>query len=165
MFTVTRAVPEDVPAMVELLREMGDFYGEIPGEPAGAKADRINAVLFANPPLAYALLARDGSHLVGFAAYSFLWPSIHATKSLYMKELFISRNHRRSGVGKILMEHIFQIAAENDCGRAEWTTDTGNVDAQRFYESFGSISHPSKVFYRLEGREALRAPLAAQNNR
>jgi ribosomal protein S18 acetylase RimI-like enzyme len=157
MFTVTRAVPEDVAAMVELLREMGDFYGEIPEESAEAKADQINSVLFANPPLAYALLARDGSHLVGFAAYSFLWPSIQTTKSLYMKELYVLKNYRRSGVGKMLMEHIFQIAAENDCGRAEWTTDSDNMDAQRFYESFGSINLPSKVFYRVEGREALRA--------
>lgn len=156
MFTVTRAVPEDVAAMVELLREMGDFYGEIPEESAEAKADQINSVLFTNPPLAYALLARDDSHLIGFAAYSFLWPSIQTMKSLYMKELYVSKNYRRSGVGKMLMEHIFRIAAENDCGRAEWTTDGDNVDAQRFYESFGSISLPSKVFYRVEGREALR---------
>jgi ribosomal protein S18 acetylase RimI-like enzyme len=157
MVTVMRAVPEDVAAMVELLREMGDFYGEIPEESPGAKADQINSVLFTNPPLAYALLARDGSHLVGFAAYSFLWPSIRTTKSLYMKELYVSKNYRRSGVGKMLMGHIFQIAAENDCGRAEWTTDSDNVDAQRFYESFGSINLPSKVFYRVEGGEALRA--------
>jgi ribosomal protein S18 acetylase RimI-like enzyme len=157
MFTVTRAAPEDVLALAELFREMDDFYDVISPESVQTKADRINSVLFANPPQAYALLARDGSHLGGFAAYSFLWPAIQATKSLYLKELYVSKSHRRSGIGKMLMAQIFKIATENDCSRVEWTTDSDNTDAQRFYESLGFVSLPSKVFYRVAGCEALRA--------
>src|SRR5260370_35348674 len=122
MLTVTRAVPEDVPAMAELFREMDDFYGETPNESVAAKTSQINSVLFASPPLAYALLVRDGSHLVGFAAYSFLWPAIQATKSLYLKKLYESKSQRRRGIGKMLIGRIFDIAAESDCSRADWTT-------------------------------------------
>src|SRR5260370_26550808 len=118
MLTMTRAVPEDVPAIAELFREMDDFYGETPDESVDAKTDQISSVLFASPPLAYALLARDGSNLVGFAAYSFLWPAIQTTKSLYLKELYVSKSRRRRGIGKRLLERIFEVAAGSACSRA-----------------------------------------------
>lgn len=163
MFTVKQAVQDDVPAMAELFREMDDFYGEIPAESADAKAIQINSVLFADPPQAYALLACDGPDVVGLAAYSFLWPAIQATKSLYLKELYVSKSHRRSGIGRMLMQRILEVAAESDCSRAEWTTDSGNTDAQRFYENLKLATLPSKVFYRVEGREALRTASHAEN--
>lgn len=45
-------------------------------------------VLFGDPPLARALVGwEDGEAPVGFAAYSFLWPAVRLTASLYLKEL------------------------------------------------------------------------------
>ena len=87
MFTVRSAEPGDVTAMAELFREMDEFYGETATESVDAKVHQTNSVLFADPPLAYAILACDGSNLVGMAAYSFLWPAALTAKSLYLKDL------------------------------------------------------------------------------
>ena len=150
MLTVLDAEPADAVAMAELFREMDDFYGETAAEPVGTKVDQINSVLFANPPLAYALLARDETYLVGFAAYSFLWPAVRTTKSLYLKELYVSKRHRRLRVGKMLVERILKTAVDNNCSRIEWTTDKDNAEAQQFYKQLGFPSLSSKVFYRVE---------------
>lgn len=157
MLTVTHALPGDLPAMSELFREMDEFYGEIAEESVEAKSDQINSVLFADPPLAYALLARTDSDVIGFAAYSFLWPAIQTAKSLYLKELYVSKSYRRRGIGKMLMRRLFDVAIETDCSRVEWTTDEDNSSAQQFYANLGVQSHSSKVFYRVEGGDALAA--------
>jgi GNAT superfamily N-acetyltransferase len=91
--------------------------------------------------------------MVGFAAYSFLWPAIGLTRSLYLKELYVSGAARKKGIGRVLMQRLYQIAAKNECSRVEWTTDRDNVDAQRFYAQLGVPVKESKLFYRIEGEE------------
>jgi GNAT superfamily N-acetyltransferase len=96
------------------------------------------------------LLAWAGPQLAGMAAYSYLWPAVGRTRSLYLKELYVGESHRRAGVGKLLMRAVFETAAQHGCSRVEWTTDSGNAGAQAFYETLGLPRHPAKVFYRLE---------------
>jgi hypothetical protein len=48
------------------------------------------------------------------------------------------------------MQALFETAAGHRCSRVEWTTDSGNVSAQAFYDALGPAQRPSKVFYRLE---------------
>jgi GNAT superfamily N-acetyltransferase len=144
------ANPGDASAIADLLLEIDRFYGEHGIEPAGLKIEQINSILFASPPLAYAVLAWDAERLIGMAAYSFLWPAARTTKSLYLKELYVRQDCRRSGVGRQLMEQLFKVARDTDCSRVEWTTDDDNAEARRFYEKLGVPAHPSKVFYRVE---------------
>lgn len=149
MLTIVDAKPADAAAIADLFIEMDNFYGESIMESSAEKLPQINSVLFGNPPLAYAVLAWDDTRLVGIAAYSYLWPAARATKSLYLKELYVSQDCRRSGVGRQLMEHLIQIANNNDCTRVEWTTDNDNVEAQKFYEKLGFFINPGKRFYRI----------------
>jgi len=66
----------------------------------------VRDILFGTPPLAYSLIARDEDKPAGFAAYSFLWPAVGLTASLYRKELCIAQAYRRSGAGRISGEDI-----------------------------------------------------------
>lgn len=164
MFTVRSAEPGDVIAMAELFREMDGFYGGTATESVDAKVHQINSVLFADPPLAYTILAWGGSNLAGMAAYSFLWPAALTTKSLYLKELYVSKSYRRHGIGKLLMEQLFKVAVDTDCSRVEWTTDDENTEAQRFYEQLGITALASKVFYRAEGHDTFNLFVVARDD-
>jgi len=155
MIEVSAASPDDVLAMAELFQEMDRFYGELEIESISHKSAQINAVLFDATPLAFALLAWDDRHLIGFAGYSFLWPAAGTTKSLYLKELYVKESHRGKCAGRCLMHELFRVAIESDCSRVEWTTDADNADSQGFYEKLQLSVLPSKVFYRAE-REALQ---------
>ncbi|HEV2372124.1 MAG TPA: GNAT family N-acetyltransferase [Streptosporangiaceae bacterium] len=147
---MNNAEPRDAAAMADLFLEMDRFYGETTLESADAKVHQIESALFTNPPLAYALLAWDRAELVGIAAYSFLWPAALTSKSLYLKELYVRLHHRRKGVGKMLMQHVFQVARDRECSRVEWTTDKGNANAQNFYKDLGIQPNSSKIFYWME---------------
>jgi ribosomal protein S18 acetylase RimI-like enzyme len=96
------------------------------------------------------LLARDDERAVGFACYSFLWPAVGLTQSLYLKELYVSEADRRGGVGKILMDRLTDIAAETGCSRLEWTADRDNPLAIAFYERQGYLEHQGKALYRVQ---------------
>ena len=136
---------------------MDKFYGGDALEPAGSKVRSLDSVLFSRTPAAHAILAWDGTELVGMAAYSFLWPAMRATVSLYLKELYVRQDHRRSGIGRLLMRHLFTYASDHGCSRMEWTADEDNTGARRFYENLGVQANPSKVFYRAENLGALAA--------
>jgi len=150
VITVSPAESRDTAAIAALLEDLGRFYGATESEPLDRRIGQINEAIFTSPPTAYALLARDGDQVAGLDAYSFLWPAVGATRSLYMKELYVPDAYRRQGVGKLLMRAIFETAATLGCHRVEWTTDTGNTAAQAFYARLGLPAYPSKIFYRVE---------------
>ena len=150
VITVSPAESRDAAAIAALLGDLGRFYGATESEPLDRRIGQINQAIFTSPPTAYALLARDGDQVAGLAAYSFLWPAVGATRSLYLKELYVPDAHRRRGVGTLLMRAIFETAGTLGCSRVEWTTDAGNIAAQAFYAKLGLPAHPSKVFYRVE---------------
>lgn len=151
MIKVADAAPGDETAIAALCAELDEFYGDLPdGAPAG-RAAQVRDVLFGAPPLACALVAWDEGTPAGFAAYSFLWPAAGLTASLYLKELYIADAYRRTGVGRLLMDGLYDVARRRGLSRVEWTTDTSNQGAQKFYEALGAKPLPSKIFYRVAG--------------
>jgi GNAT superfamily N-acetyltransferase len=147
---VRPATPDDIDALAALTEEMNCYYGATDVELLGVRRQQIRDALFGDIPAAYALLATDAGSPVGFATYSFLWPAVGLTRSLYLKELYITQARQRSGVGRQLMESLFELAGEHDCSRVEWTADQDNPGAQAFYETFDVVPKTSKLFYRLE---------------
>jgi GNAT superfamily N-acetyltransferase len=148
--TIAPARPEDAEAIAGLLDEMDRFYGGTPDEPLDEQLAQIHEALFDELPAARVVLAWKGTDLVGFASYSFLWPAAGLTRSLYLKELYVAESDRRSGIGKLLMAALFDEADKRRCSRVEWTTDTSNAKAQRFYDELGVMPNAFKIFYRYE---------------
>ncbi len=147
---ISPATQQDVPAMSRLLAEMDQFYGSPSSDSQQVREGQIYQALFGPIPAGYALLARDGQQLAGLAAYSFLWPAVGLTRSLYLKELYVAAAYRRHGTGKALMDALYGVAAEHQCSRVEWTTDNDNEGAMTFYAGLGVPVKASKLFYRAE---------------
>ena len=150
MIRVAPARPADVLALTELLEEMDRFYAAVGRTSRDERMRQTAEALFSDPAAAHVLLAWDGRQLAGMAAYSYLWPAVGRTRSLYLKELYVGEGHRRGGVGKVLMRAVFATAGQAGCSRVEWTTDDGNAGARAFYETLGLAPRPSKIFYRVE---------------
>ena len=149
---VRSAVPDDVSAIVRLLNEVDEFYGDVVTESVDERSSSVARALFDSPPLAYAVIAvAEDGRAVGFAAYSMLWPAAGSTASLFLKELFVSGSARRGGVGRLLFAELCRIALRLDLSRVELTTDRFNDDAQEFYRRLGLPSDDGKILYRLGG--------------
>jgi GNAT superfamily N-acetyltransferase len=150
MVVLSAAALGDAEAIAALSAEMGEFYGDTTA-PLQLRLAQTSAALFTDPPPARALLAWEGGELAGFASYSFLWPAVGLSTSPYLMELYVAAGFRRSGVGSLLMQGLYRIAAERGCSRVEWTTDRDNPGAQAFYAALGAEPATSKLFYRLTG--------------
>jgi GNAT superfamily N-acetyltransferase len=151
MMVVAPAEPGHAEPLAELAEDMARFYGATEVEPLEVRRRQFRASLFGDPPSVYALLAWDDGRLVGLASYSFLWPAVGLTRSLYLKDLYVAGSARHLGVGRLLMQHVFDLAVEHGCTRVEWTTDRDNPAAQQFYARLGVSVAESKLFYRIEG--------------
>jgi GNAT superfamily N-acetyltransferase len=156
MITLRSATPHDAEAIASLLTEIDRFYGATHDEPVPAWMPAIQHELFGERPASYLLLAWDDARLVGLASYSYLWPAAGVTRSLHLKELFVTEDCRGTGLGQDLMRELCRIAIDAGCSRAEWTADTDNPIAQRFYAMLGVPPISSKILYRLGGDDLVR---------
>ena len=148
--TVRHADPGDVDAMADLLAEMDGFYGDEPEDPQEVRRKQIADALFTPVPWAHALVAMDDHQLVGLATYSYHWPAVGLTRSIFLKELYVAKRAWRRGVGRALMQRLLALASETDCSRVEWMTDAPNKGAQEFYGTLGFKSDGSKLVYRVQ---------------
>jgi GNAT superfamily N-acetyltransferase len=149
---IRQAAPEDVRLLAELIEEIERYYGASEVQDLTEREAQVAQALFGTPPLAWALIAEDRSgHLVGFAAYSFLWPAAGSTHSLFLKELYVRERGRRAGVASRLMRELRTIAETRPgCSRIEWMTDRDNPDARAFYRALGVPEFEGKIVYRLD---------------
>ncbi len=162
MITLAPAKPTDVAPIGALLAEVDEYYGGRREERSADRLRLIHDAVFGPAPVAHVLLAWEDDNLVGFASYSFLWPAAGVTRSLYLKELYVVERSRRRGVGRLLMSELCRVALDTGCSRVEWTADTDNPTALRFYETLGVPPDPTKPFYRLAGDAVARMASMAE---
>ena len=95
----------------EMLRETGArvFVAEVGGEVAGVVS------LWIKPDLA------------------------HGDAVVEVPMLAVSEDHRRNGVGKLLMGQVREVAAEHDASLVELVATRANVSARDFYKSLGFV--------------------------
>lgn len=53
----------------------------------------------------------------------------------YLEDLLVKENARKQGIGRGLIEHVYQFAAAYPCSRVYWHTDRDNHSAQRLYRT------------------------------
>lgn len=95
--------------------------------------------------------AYDNDKIIGFASYTVMYPAPKLSGQMYMKDLFVSSSSRGRGVGLELMRHLASIALSNHCQRLDWTAESTNPSAGKFYQSIGASLIKEKEYYRFEG--------------
>ena len=134
---VREATAEDVEIIHSLAGELAGVVGD--SSPA-LEAVRARLSELLEEPRARVLVAEgeDGA-VVGMAS---LWikPDLaHGDTVVEVPTLVVAKDSRRGGVGKLLMEEIQKLAAENDANLIELVATPGNVPARNFYKSLGFV--------------------------
>ncbi len=60
------------------------------------------------------------------------------TECCYLEDLYVSELVRGQGVGRALIEHVYQFAHNKECNRVYWTTQEDNKIAQILYDKIAS---------------------------
>jgi GNAT superfamily N-acetyltransferase len=151
---IRSATPEDVPAILGLIRELAEYERLL--EQVVADEAAVHRALFGPRPFAEALVATLSDEAVGFALFFHNFSTFLGKPGMYLEDLFVRPAYRGRGIGKALLTQVAQLAVERDCGRLEWSVLDWNEPSIRFYESLGAKPLLEWTTYRLTG-DALRS--------
>lgn len=146
------ATAEDQNALADLLLESNRHYW---GAKDGAEAMTVASAdaVISGRSGCRAVLAWVESAPVAFATISVLHPALNESGTLFMKDLFVSKNARGAGLGARFMHHLARLAVELGCQRFDWTAETDNARALQFYDNMGATRINEKVYFRFSGAE------------
>ena len=147
------AEPGDVQLIFSLVVELATY--ERAAERVLGTPELLEQALFGTDAVAEAVIAELGDEPAGFALYFRTFSTWLCRPGLWLEDLYVSRTHRRAGVGRALLSHVAAIAVERDYGRMEWAALDWNAPALSFYSSLGAEQLNEWVTHRLDG-EALR---------
>ncbi|MEG3848682.1 GNAT family N-acetyltransferase [Microcoleus sp. herbarium19] len=139
----------DLELILAFIAQKSEFDGSISG--FAATAEKLQKTLFCDSPLVRVLLAEVAGKAVGFAMFNASYSSLLTQQCLWLDDLFVQAPMRGMGVGTALLKHLAQIAESTNCGRIEWTVNTGNAPGIAFYEKQGARILENIRVCRIEG--------------
>jgi len=85
-------------------------------------------------------LAWDGATAVGLVHHIRHRSCWTIGDYIYLQDLFVSPGARGAGVGRKLIEYVYQLAAVEGCSRVHWLTHETNKDAMLLYDRIAERS-------------------------
>jgi GNAT superfamily N-acetyltransferase len=105
----------------------------------------LTAALTANPPLAHALIARQGKSTIGYAIFTIGFDPGKMKPTLYLEDLFLRPAYQRKGIGRSFMTSIRAAARKHKCTSIRWTVWNRNPSALAFYLKIGAKPADSAI--------------------
>jgi GNAT superfamily N-acetyltransferase len=132
---------EDFPAWKPLWDGYNAFYGRSGPTMLPMEVTEMTWARFfdADEPV-HALVAESGGSLLGLAHFLYQRSTIQLAFSCYMQDLFTVEAARGRGVGRALIEAVYQCARHAGCPRVYWQTHVTNPAAMQLYDKVADKS-------------------------
>jgi ribosomal protein S18 acetylase RimI-like enzyme len=130
------ATAEDAEAIHSLAGELAAALGDSPPSSEDARARLVELL---EEPRARVLVAEDDGVVVGVVSFWIKPDLAHGDTVVEVPTLVVAEGSRREGVGKLLMEEVQKLGAENGANLIELVATTQNVAAREFYRSLGFV--------------------------
>ena len=86
-----------------------------------------------NEPV-FALVAQSEGKLVGLVHYLFHRSTTRIEPTCYLQDLFTFQSERGRGIGRALIEHVYEAAALAGVKRVYWQTHESNSTGRLLYD-------------------------------
>jgi GNAT superfamily N-acetyltransferase len=153
--TVRPIRPDDVPAVVGLVRELAE-YEKAPHE-ATMTEQQLSAALFGESPKLFGHVAEgpDGA-VVGMALWFLNFSTWRGTHGVYLEDLYVQPTARGTGLGKELLRTLAELCVQRGYSRLEWWVLDWNTPSIEFYRAAGAVPMDEWTVFRLTD-DALRS--------
>jgi ribosomal protein S18 acetylase RimI-like enzyme len=135
-FEVREATTKDAADIQRLALELADTVGDAPPVEEAVRK-RLEELL--ETPRSRVLVVENGRGVVGAVSFWIKPDLAHGDTIVEVPMLVVSEDHRRNGVGRILMEEVRAIASEHGASLIELVATSANVVAREFYRSLGFV--------------------------
>ncbi|MDF1612251.1 GNAT family N-acetyltransferase [Stygiobacter electus] len=116
-----------------------------------ATEEKLKETLFGEKKYAEVLIAEYKNQPAGFALFFHNYSTFLAKPGIYLEDLFVKKELRGKGIGKVLLSYLGVIALERNCGRIEWSVLDWNEPSIKFYLKLGAIPLNDWTVYRVTG--------------
>ena len=139
--TIRPVVENDYAQWLPLWDGYNAFYGRSGATALDPAVTRTTWARFfdAHEPV-HALVAEEGSRLIGLAHYLYHRSTTAIGLNCYMQDLFTAAGARGRGVGKALIEAVYAAARAAGSPRVYWQTHETNGTAMRLYDQMAEKS-------------------------
>ncbi|MEM7499384.1 MAG: GNAT family N-acetyltransferase, partial [Pseudomonadota bacterium] len=134
--TIRPAEPRDAAAIADLANMLAVTVGDrAPGD--GAMTAEIVARDLVDAPGLTLLVAERQGRTVGYALLTAAYETAHAVRGVYLTDLAVAEEARRSGVARALLRAAARHAIETGGRYVWWVVAHDNAGAKAFYDRFG----------------------------
>ncbi len=146
--TVRPVRPDDVPAVVDLVRELAEYEKAL--HEARMTEEQLSAALFGDSPALFGHVAvADDGAVVGMALWFLNFSTWRGTHGVYLEDLYVQPQHRGSGLGHELLRTLADLCVQRGYDRLEWSVLDWNTPSIEFYESAGAVPMDEWTVFRL----------------
>ena len=124
---------------------MADPMGEASQWNESQKSDVINQMK--DHPCALILFAKSGDEFVGLCTCFYAYSTFLAKPLLNIHDIYVDETFRGSGVGRLLVEKVGEIAQEKNCGKITLEVRKDNLNARDLYKHQGFKEAPHSMFF------------------
>jgi GNAT superfamily N-acetyltransferase len=146
---VRAAAASDVAQIYSFIVELAE-YERAPEQVEGTP-ELLAEALFGAHPSAEALIAEIEGETVGFAVFHGTFSTWQCRPGIWLEDLYVPPEHRRTGVGGVLLSHLARLTVERGCTRLEWNALDWNTPALNFYARLGAKRLSTWELHRLDG--------------
>lgn len=148
--TIRNVGPQDVPAVIELIREFAAF--EDLTDFCEVTEERLGAAIFGEEAVAEGLIARDSGTPIGYAIYYPNFASFRGQRGLYLEDIYINEKYRGQGVGEAMIREVARIGASRGFERLDFLVLDWNTPALKFYERLGAVRDDDERHFKFTDR-------------
>jgi GNAT superfamily N-acetyltransferase len=138
----------DAQLLFDLILELAEYEklaDKVAGDP-----EVLRRSLFEEKAAEALLLETADGEAIGYAIFFTTFSTFECRSGIWLEDVYVRPEHRRGGIGRMVMEHLAQIALERGHVRLEWVALDWNEPALNFYEKLGARRLDDWVIHRLE---------------
>ena len=136
MLSIRNATVNDLALILFFIRQLAEYERE-PDAVVATEADLLRDGFGPQPKFRCVLAEWDGKP-AGFAFFHYNYSTWRGQPGLYLEDLFVLTEMRGKGIGKALLQHLAQVAVEENCYGIRWMVLEWNQPAVQFYDALGA---------------------------
>ncbi|RLZ08497.1 GNAT family N-acetyltransferase [Acinetobacter sp. 2JN-4] len=83
----------------------------------------------------HCIVVENEQQLIGFVNFIFHRSTWTIGNYCYLQDLFVDQNTREMGLGRKMIEAVYEQAIAQQCSRVYWLTHESNMQARRLYDN------------------------------